>query len=101
MYHWYWASHSSDTTGRTMRALPKHPPDLPIADENLIPDPVQTTDQAALRPRRWSKLNLRTVVAVIVATEYFAAALASYFASLIYGLCFVGNALPATEYIVS
>jgi Undecaprenyl-phosphate glucose phosphotransferase len=82
-----------------MRALPRHPPDLAIADGNSIPASVQTSDQAA--PRPWSKLNLRTVVSVIVATEYFTAALASYFASLIYSLCFVGNPLPAAEYIVS
>jgi Undecaprenyl-phosphate glucose phosphotransferase len=84
-----------------MRALPKHVPDPAIVAGNPVLAPVQASDRAELQPRRWSNRNLRTVVAVMVAAEYFTAALASYLASLFYGLCFVGNALPATEYIVS
>ncbi len=84
-----------------MRALPKHVLGPAIVAGNPVLAPVQASDRAELQPRRWSNRNLRTVVAVMVAAEYFTAALASYLASLFYGLCFVGNALPATEYIVS
>jgi Undecaprenyl-phosphate glucose phosphotransferase len=84
-----------------MRALQKHVPDPAITAGNSIQAPLHATDQTELRPRRRSNRDLRTVVAVMVATEYFTAALASYFASLIYGWCFVGNTLPATQYIFS
>ena len=83
-----------------MRALPRHVPDPAIAGNSILA-PVQATDQAEPRPRRRSNRDLRIVVAVMVATEYFTAALASYLASLIYGWCFVGSTLPATQYIVS
>jgi Undecaprenyl-phosphate glucose phosphotransferase len=83
-----------------MRALQGHVPDPAIAG-NSIRAPVQATDQTESRPLRRSNRDLRTVVAVMVATEYITAALASYLASLIYGWCFVGSTLPETQYTVS
>jgi Undecaprenyl-phosphate glucose phosphotransferase len=83
-----------------MRALPKHVPDPAIAGNSILAA-VQATDQAEPRPRRRPNRDLRTVVAVMVATEYFIAVLASYLASLIYGWCFVGSTFPETQYIVS
>ena len=83
-----------------MRVLQRHVPDPAIAGNSIL-DRVQATDQAEPRPRRRSNRDLRTVVAVMVAAEFFTATLASYLASLIYGWCFVGIMLPETQYIVS
>jgi|SRR6266478_5197092 Undecaprenyl-phosphate glucose phosphotransferase len=83
-----------------MGALPRHVPDAAIAGNSILAS-VPAPEHAGSRPRRRLNRDLRTVVAVMVATEYFTAALASYLASLIYGWGFVGSTLPETQYIVS
>jgi len=83
-----------------MGALPRQVPD-PANAGNSILAPAQATDQAESRLRRRSNRDLRTVVAVMVATEFFTAALASYLARVIYGWCFTGSTLPEAQYIVS
>src|SRR5712672_3383420 len=80
-----------------MRALLR--PDAAIG--NSIVASVPAAENVGSLPGRRSIRDLRIVVAVMVATEYFTAAAASYVASLIYGWGFVGNILPETEYIVS
>jgi Undecaprenyl-phosphate glucose phosphotransferase len=82
-----------------MRALPSYAPDAAVAAASILA-PVPATDHAESRPHRLNR-NMRAVVAVMVATEYFTAALASYLASLIYGWAFVGSTLPETPYILS
>src|SRR2546429_5983998 len=91
-----WPCRSSDTTERTMGALPRHVPDAAIAGNSILAS-VPAPEHAGSRPRRRLNRDLRTVVAVMVATEYFTAALASYLASLIYGWGFVGSTLPETQ----
>ena len=76
-----------------MGALPRHVPDAAIAGNSILAS-VPAPEHAGSRPRRRLNRDLRTVVAVMVATEYFTAALASYLASLIYGWGFVGSTLP-------
>ena len=80
-----------------MRALLR--PDAAIGKS--IVASVPAAENVGSLPGRRSIRDLRIVVAVMVATEYFTAAAASYVASLIYGWGFVGNILPETEYIVS
>jgi Undecaprenyl-phosphate glucose phosphotransferase len=70
-------------------------PDAAVAGASIPPT------EYASRPRRRLNSDLRAVVAVMVATEYLTAALASYVASLIYNCGFVGSTFPETRYIVS
>jgi Undecaprenyl-phosphate glucose phosphotransferase len=75
-------------------------PDLTVA-ANAMLSSAQAADHAELGSHRRLNRDLRTVVAVMVTTEFVVTALASYLASLIYVWSFVGGTVPATLYSVS